>query len=78
MGNSPCKFMHDLYIAETYRPRAICLLQYGSTFIRLYTVNFGKRLWQSYCKVVCYSCSRSFKVTNTGTTESLYAIYFLL
>jgi len=24
-GHSPCEFMHNLYIAELYRPEAICL-----------------------------------------------------
>jgi len=45
MGYSHYEFMHDLYIAEIYRPAAIffCRWQCGSIFIYFYTVNSGKR-----------------------------------
>jgi len=43
MGHSPCEFMHDLYIAEIYRPGVIFLrLMDLSSFTTTYIAISGK------------------------------------
>jgi len=51
MGHSACKFMPDLYIAESYRPGTTFLP--WSIFIRSKTASSGKKR---------HGCSRSLKL----------------
>ena len=65
-SGDPCKFMHDLYIAEIYTPEAIFLSV--TMWVDWHSILHSK-LWKkvAFGKLAHYGSSRSFKVIKTGT-----------
>ena len=72
---SPCEFIHDLYIAEIYRPGAIFLqLVVMSIFIRFCTTTSENPI---HC-IVWDGALRLFKVIENGTQNQIPVCDFLL
>jgi len=76
-GRSRCEFMHDMYIAEIYRPRAMLLLLPVWVYLRYILYSEPQKSYIG--KVVRYGRSRSFKVIDIGNKlpiQSPYATFY--